>query len=164
MTNEDYMLMLGSNVYADTAYTLSYQAEKNIGDKTHLFTIENSENGLILTAEIRDENSGIIAKIDKNEFIQVNDDICVEGEVEKGNGLTLTRKKDGTVLFSARITEDQYIAVSGVFYVEGKKIYVTDRKMEINDVPRQTVNGVNVHDVFFVGTYDITLTDNGVVF
>lgn len=164
MTHEDYMFIMGSNVYADTEYKLSYQADKNTGDKSHLFTLENSENGLILTTEIRGENSELIAKIDRNKFIQVNENFDVEGEIERGKGLTLIRKEDGTVIFNARITEDQYIAVTGTFYVAGKKIYITDRKVEIDNVPRQTINGVNVHDVFFVGTYDITLTDNGVTF
>lgn len=162
MTRDDYMLILGSNVYADPVYTLSYQANKNTGDKTHLFTLENCDGGLILTTEIRDENSELIAKIDRNEIIQINEKFGVHGDIEKENGLTLTRKEDGTVIFSAGITEDQYIVVTGIFYAGGKKIRITDRTVEIDDVPRQTVNGVAMHDTIFVGTCNITLTDDGV--
>jgi len=61
MTHEDYMLIFGSNVYADQMYTVSYQ-DRDTGDRTPLFTLENSEDGLILTAEIRDKDSELIAK------------------------------------------------------------------------------------------------------
>ena len=161
MTRDDYMLILGSNVYADPVYRLSYQPEKNSGDRIPLFTLENCDGSLILTTEIRDENSEIIAKIDKNVFIQINENFDAQGEIEKENGLTLTRTEDGAVIFNAKITEDQYVEVAGTFYVGGKKIRITDRTVEINDVPRKAVNGVEMHDTIFVGTCDITITDDG---
>lgn len=163
MTHEDYMLTLGSNVYADQMYTVSYQ-DKNTGDRTHLFTLENSEDGLILTAEIRDKDSELIAKIDRNEFTQINGKFEARGETEEGNGLMLIEKGNDDVILNARITEDGYVAVSGIFYIGGKKIHITDRKVEINGVPRQTINGVNVHDTIFIGNNDITLTDDGLKF
>ena len=164
MTQDDYMLILGSNVYADQAYMVSYQTDKKTGDRTLLFTLENSDGNLTLTTEIRDENSELIAKIDRNELIQINKNFDMQGEIEKGSGLILTKRENGDSIFNAKITEDGYVAVSGIFYVESKKIRVTDRTVEINDTPRQTINGVNVHDTFFVGNYDITLTDDGLRF
>jgi hypothetical protein len=164
MIHDDYMLILGSNIYADQVYTVSYQADKNMGDKIPLFTLENCDSDLILTTEIRDKDSELIAKIDRNKFIQINEKVDVQGEIKKGNGLTLTRRENGDFIFNARITEDGYVAVSGIYYVEGKKIHITDRIVEINDTPRQTINGVNVHNTFFVGNYDITLTDDGLSF
>lgn len=164
MTHDDYMLILGSNIYADQAYMVSYQTDIETGDRTHLFTLENSDGNLTLTTEIRDENSELIAKIDRNELTQINKNFDVQGEIEKENGLTLTNRENGDVIFNAKITEDGYVAVSGIFYVGGKKIRITDRTVEINDTPRQTINGVNVHDTFFVGNYDITLTDDGLRF
>ena len=161
MIHDDYMLILGSNIYADPVYKLSYQPDRSTGDRTPLFILENCDGSLILTTEIRDENSELIAKIDKNEFAQINENFNVQGEIEKGNGLLLTRKEDGTVIFNAKITEDQYVAVIGTFYVGGKKIHITDRTVEINDMARKTVNGVDIHDAFFVGTCDITITDDG---
>ncbi len=163
MTHDDYMLILGSNVYADHMYTVSYQ-DKNTGDRTHLFSLENCDADLFLTTEILDKDSKLIAKIDKNELVQINDEFVVQGEIEKENGLMLTRKEDGDVILNVKITEDGYVAVSGIFYAGGKKIQVTDRKVEINDVPRQTINGVDVHDTFFIGNNNITLTDDGVKF
>lgn len=157
----DYMLVLGSNVYADPVYRLSYKPDRDIGDRTPLFTLENCDGGLILTTEIRDENSELIAKIDKNEFIKLNENFDAQGEIEKGTGLNLTRKEDGAVIFNARLTEDQYVAVTGTFYVGDKKIHITDRTVEINDVSRKSVNGVDMHDAIFVGTCDITITDDG---
>ena len=164
MTHDDYMLILGSNIYADQAYMVSYQTDIETGNRTHLFTLENSDDNLTLTTEIRDENSELIAKINRNELTQINKNFDVQGEIEKGNGLTLTRRENGDVIFNAKITEDGYVAVSGIFYVGGKKIRITDRTVEINDTPKQTINGVNVHDTFFVGNYDITLTDDGLRF
>ena len=164
MTHDDYMLILGSNIYADQAYMVSYQTDKETGDRTHLFTLENTDGNLTLTTEIRDENSELIAKIDNNELTQINKKFDVQGEIEKENGLMLTKRENGDVIFNAKIIEDGYVVVSGIFYVGGKKIRVTDRAVEINDIPRQTINGVNVHDTFFVGNYDITLTDDGLRF
>lgn len=161
MTHDDYMLILGSNVYADQMYTVSYQ-DKNTGDRMHLFTLENSDDGLILTAEILDKNSEIIAKIDRNKLTQISEKFDVQGEVEKEKGLTLTGRETGDVVFNARITEDGYMAVGGIFYAGDRKIHITDRKVEINDTSRQTINGVDVHDTFFVGKCNITLTDDGV--
>ena len=164
MTHDDYMLILGSNIYADQAYMVSYQTDIETGNRTHLFTLENSDDNLTLTTEIRDENSELIAKINRNELTQINKNFDVQGEIEKGNGVSLTRREYGDVIFNAKITEDGYVAVSGIFYVGGKKIRITDRTVEINDTPKQTINGVNVHDTFFVGNYDITLTDDGLRF
>ena len=162
MTKDEYMLILGSNIYADQIYTVSYQANKNTGNKIHLITLEKCDNDLILTTEIRDENSNLIAKISNNELIQVDEKFDVQGEIKKGNGFTLTRKKDNTVIFNARITEEGYIAVNGIFYAEGKKIHINDREVTIDDVLRQTINGVNMHNSIFIGTSDIMITDDGV--
>ena len=54
----------------------------------------------------------------------------------KENGLTLTRKNDGTVIFNVRITEDRYVIVNGIFYAEGKKIDIADSEVTIDDAPR----------------------------
>lgn len=163
MTHDDYMLILGSNIYADQIYTVSYQ-DKDTGEKTRLFTLENSDAGLILTTDIQDKDSELIAKIERNEFGQINDKFDLKGEIEKENGLTITRKENGDIILNARITEDGYVAINGIFYAGGKKIHITDRKVEINDVPRQTINGVNVHDTIFIGNNNITLTEDGLKF
>jgi hypothetical protein len=161
MTRDDYMLILGSNVYANPIYTVSYQADMNTGDKIHLFTLENKDEGLVITTEISDENSDLIAKIDESKLTQVNGKFDVQGKIEEENGFTLKRKEDGAVILSARITEIGYAAVTGIFHIAGKKIYVAERAVEIDDVPRQAINGVNMHDSIFVGTSEITLTDEG---
>jgi len=162
VTEDEYMLILGSNVYADPVYTLSYQANKDTGDKIHLVTLKNLSDGLILTTEIQDENSYPIAKINNNELIQGSEKFDLQGKIEEINGLTLTRKNDGVVIFNVRITEDGYVAVNGIFYAAGKKIHITDREVTIDDVPQQTINGVKMHDSIFIGTSDILITDSGI--
>jgi hypothetical protein len=163
MVQEEYMLMLGANIYANSEYTVLYQADINSEKKIPLFILENSETGLNLTTEIQDESSNLIAKIDKSERTQVNEKFDIQGKIEEGNGLTLTRKDNGAIILNTRITEDGYVVVTGIFHVGGKKIYIANRAVEIDDMPRQTINGVNIHDSIFVGTSEITLTDNGVV-
>lgn len=162
MNKDEYMLIFGSNFYVDQVYTLSYQANKDTGNKIHLITLENCDNRLCLKTEIRDENSDLIAKIDNSKFIQVDEKFDARGEIENGNGLTLTRKKDDTVIFNVKIIEEGYVAVTGIFYAGGKKIHITDSEVTIDDVPRQTINGVNMHDSIFIGTSDIIITDDGV--
>ena len=162
MSHEDYMLIIGTNVYANPTYTVSYEVDKVTGDRINLFTLENSEKGLILTAEIRDEYANLIAKIDKNEFTQLNEKFDVQGEIEKGTGLTLIGKEDGTVIFNARITEDEYVAVTEILHIRGKKIHIADDAVRIDDVTLQTVNGIKLHHNFFIGTGEITITDDGV--
>ena len=46
----------------------------------------------------------------------------------------LTGKEDGTVIFNARITEDGYVAVTGLFYIGGKKIHISGDTVKIDDV------------------------------
>ncbi len=162
MTNDEYMLVLGSNVYADPVYTLSYQANKNTGDKIHLVTLKNCNSGLILTTEIRNENSDLIAKINENELVQIDQKFDVHGEIEIENGLILTRKNDGTVIFNVRITEDGYVTVNGIFYAAGRKIHTAGSEVTIDDASQQTINGVKMHDSIFIGTSDILITDSGI--
>jgi hypothetical protein len=162
MVQEDYMLMLGANVYANPIYTVLYQADRNTDNKITLLTLENGEDSLNLTTEIRDENTDLIAKIDESKFIQVNEKFEGQGKIEEGNGLSLKRKENGDIILNVRVTEDGYVIVTGTFHVGGKKIYVADRTVEIDNMPRQTINGVKIHDSIFVGTPEITLTDDGV--
>jgi hypothetical protein len=52
--------------------------------------------------------------------------------------------------------------VNGIFYVEGKKIHITNSEVTIDDIPRQTINGMSMHSSIFIGTSDIMITDDGV--
>ena len=52
--------------------------------------------------------------------------------------------------------------MNGIFYAEGKKIHINDREVTIDDVLRQTINGVNMHNSIFIGTSDIMITDDRV--
>ena len=85
-----------------------------------------------------------------------------KGKSRKEMAITLTRKKDNTVVFNARITEEGYIAVNGIFYAEGKKIHITHSEVTIDDAPQQTINDVKMHDSIFIGTFDILITDSGI--
>jgi hypothetical protein len=164
MSDNDYMLALGANVYANPTYIVTYEIDKTTRDNIHLFTLENSNEGLILTAEVKDEAGNLVAKVDKNKLTLGDERIYVKGEIEKGPGLTLARKDDDTVILNTRITGDGYVAVTGTFHAGGKKIYIADDAVKIDDVNCQTIKGVNVHNSIFVGTGDITITDEGLKF
>jgi hypothetical protein len=164
MSDNDYMLILGANVYANPTYKVSYEVDKNTRESIPLFTLENTDKGLILSTEIKDESGNIIAKIDNNKPALVDESLDLKGEIEKGAGLTLTRKNEDTALLNARITEDGYVAVIGTFFAGGKKIYISNEAVKIDDEPRQTIKGVNLHNSIFVGTGDITITDEGLMF
>lgn len=164
MSHDDYMLIFGSNIYANPEYSVWYEGDKDIGNRIQLFTLENSDNDLLLTTELQDEHGNPIAKIEKNELSLLNENLEVEGEIERGNGFTITRKNDGKIFFNARITEDGYLAVTGDFYVNNKEIQISADTVKIDREIRQTIKGVNVHGTFFVGIGEITITDEGLKF
>ena len=163
MTKDEYMLILGSTFMQIQCIHCHIKRIRTLETRYTWLLWKNCTTSLILTTEIRDENSDLIAKINDNELIQVDEKFDVQGEIEKGNGLTLTRKKDSTVIFNVRITEDGYVTVNGIFYAEGKKIHIADREVTIDDAPQQTINGVKMHDSIFIGTSDIMITDSGSV-
>lgn len=63
-------------------------------------------------------------------------------KIETGSSPILTRKEDSGVIFSVKITEDGYGAVTGIFYVGDKKIHITGLTVEINDELRKSINSV----------------------
>ncbi|MGB9928383.1 MAG: hypothetical protein ACPK85_08265 [Methanosarcina sp.] len=164
MSHEDYMMIFGSNIYANPEYSVWYEGDKNIGEKVHLFTLENSENGLLLTAELQGKDGSTIAKIDKNKVSLLNENLEIKGQIEHENGLTVTRTEDGQVIFNAGINEDGYLAVTGVFHVNNKVIEISADTVKIDQEIRQTIKGINVHGTFFVGIGEITITDEGLKF
>lgn len=162
MSHEDYMLVFGSNIYANPEYSVWYEGDKNI--RVHLFTLENSDNGLLLTTELQDKDGSPMAKIDKNKVSLLNENLEMKGQIEQENGLAVTRKEDGQIIFNARINEDGYLAVTGVFHVNNKLIEISADTVKIDQEIRQTIKGVNVHGTFFVGIGEITMTDEGLKF
>lgn len=164
MSSEEYMLIFGSNIYANPTYTILFGEDEKIEDRIHLLTLENSDNGLLLTTDIQDESGNPVAKIDKNSFTQGAEKFDAKGEIESETGLTVRKKGDNATIFSARITEEGYIAVTGTYYIKGKKIEISDSDVKIDGEPRQTIKGINIHGTFFVGVGEITITDDGLKF
>jgi hypothetical protein len=164
MSSEEYMLIFGSNIYANPTYTILFGEDEKIEDRIHLLTLENSDKGLLLTTEIQDESGNPVAKIDKNNLTQTAEKFEIQGKIESETGLTVTKKEGNTVIFNARITEDGYIAVAGTYYIKGKKIEISDSEIKIDGELRQTIKGINIHGTFFVGVGDITITEDGLKF
>ena len=111
---------------------VSYLLDRETGKKMHLFTVENSDKGLILTANLRDRNANRIVEIDENKIKYIdNDNFTALGELEKGEGIKITKKDDKAVIFNARI-ENGLVKVTGVFNFAGSEIIVTDDEVVIN--------------------------------
>jgi hypothetical protein len=164
MSSEEYMLIFGSNIYANPTYTIMFGEDEKIEDRIPLITLENTDNGLLLTTEIQDESGNPVAKIDINNFTQTAEKFDMQSKIESETGITIRKKENNTTIFSARITEEGYIALTGTYYVKGKKIEISDSDVKIDGESRQTIKGINVHGTFFVGVGEITITDDGLKF
>lgn len=110
---------------------VSYKLLDEPNGKIDLFTIEDSNNGLILTTELRDVNKDIIAKIKKNTIEELNKDYKIEGAINNGTGFRVIRKNDGLVIFNIR-TIDETIKVTGFFDFAGWELNVTDDAIYVN--------------------------------
>lgn len=110
---------------------ISYELLDEPNGKMHLFTIEDSEQGLILTTELRDVNKNKIAKIKKNTIEELNKDYKIEGVINNGTDFRVIRKNDGLVIFNIR-TIDETIKVTGFFNFVGLELNVTDDAIYVN--------------------------------
>ena len=159
--SRSYKLKMGSNVYVNSTYNVSYEGIRPAGTK-HLFSLENSSKGLILTTEIFDEHNHLLARIIKNKIDYVCGKYDAHGVIEKGLGFMIKGKEDGNIIFSARIAKEGYIAVTGTFHVESKKLLITDEILRINDVSQENVNFVRAYGNIYSGIGDINITAHGV--
>ncbi|MGB9133099.1 MAG: hypothetical protein WCB90_10885 [Methanosarcina sp.] len=160
--SRNYKLKMGSNVYVNPTYKVSYEGNKPAGSTIHLFSLENSSKGLLLTTEIRDENNHFLAKIIKNKIDYVCEKYDAHGVIEKGLGFMIKGKEDGNIIFSAKITRDGYVAVTGNFHAGGKKLLISDETLRINDVSQENVNYVGAYGNIYSGIEDIVITAHGV--
>ncbi len=159
--SRNYKLKMGSNVYVNPAYNVSYEGNKPAGTK-HLFSLENSNTGLILTTEIFDENNHLLARIVKNKIEYVCKKFDAHGVIEKGLGFMIKGREDGNIIFSARVIKDGYVAVTGTFHVGSKKILITDEILRVNEVSQENVNFVRAYGNIYSGIRDINITSHGV--
>jgi hypothetical protein len=164
----NYKLNLGSNLFDQPIYAVSYEKDKNTGDKIHLFTLENSDHGLLLTTEIRDKDDDRLATIYRNEFKHIRfDKIDAYGEIEIDPGLTLIRKSDNVAIFNAKLNKDGCVAVTGTFCLgKSKKCQITDEKLLIKVYDSEDLNSFpETYQLFgnqFYGPGGVTITDNGI--
>lgn len=159
--SRNYKLKIGSNIYVNPVYNVSYEGVRPAGTK-HLFTLENSSKGMVLSTEIFDEKGHLIARVIKNKIEFVCEKFEAHGVIEQGLGFMIKGKKDGKILFNARTTKEGYAAVTGTFYAGNKKIYVTDEVLRINDESQENVNFVSTHGSIYSDIGDINITSHGV--
>ncbi len=128
-------LDIGTNVieFVNTPIScpVSYKLLDEPNGKMHLFTVEDSNKGLVLTTELRDSNKDIIVKIKNNTIEKLNEVYKTEGKIEDGSSFRVIRKNDGLIIFNIR-TIDETIKVTGFFDFVGWELNVTDDVIYIN--------------------------------
>ncbi|KKG32698.1 hypothetical protein [Methanosarcina mazei] len=159
-----YNLKMGSNTYINSVYRISYLVDETTNGMVHLFTLKNTNSGLILTTDIRDQYGDILAKIVENKVSFINNGYSAEGAIGNKSGITITRTEDGCVIFNATIIEDNYAKINGILHVGGKRLQITEEEIKIDDVNRDIINNISLHGNTFIGIGDIVITENGVRF
>jgi hypothetical protein len=96
-----------------------------------MFTIEDSNQGLILDTELRDADKNIIIKIRKNKIEKLDDNkYKVDGTIGIGNDFKVSRKEDDTVIFNLNANSES-VKVTGLFFFLGREIEITTDRVHI---------------------------------
>jgi hypothetical protein len=96
-----------------------------------MFTIEDSNQGLVLSTELRDVDKNIIVKIRKNKIERLNDNkYKVDGTIGIGNDFKVTRIEDNTVIFNLNANSES-VKVTGSFFFLDREIEITADRVNI---------------------------------
>ena len=99
-------------------------------DAHHLFTIEDSDLGLLVSADLRDKDSNPIVKITKNEIEKLDDKYKTNGVIGESESFKVIRKEDNVVMFDVKTIHDS-IKVTGYFYFGGREYSITENEVLI---------------------------------
>lgn len=126
-------LDLGSNIVEfvnrPVSCPISYRLLDEPNGDLPLFTLEDSNEGLLLKTEIRDADNNIIIKINKNIIENLNDnDYKVEGVIGKGNNFKIVRIDDDAVIFNLKADKES-VKVTGSFFFMGQEIEISPDKV-----------------------------------
>ncbi|MDY9924827.1 hypothetical protein [Methanosarcina sp.] len=126
-------LDLGSNIVEfvnrPVSCPISYRLLDEPEGDLPMFTIEDSNQGLLLKTELRDADNNIIVKISKNIIEKLNNkDYKVEGVIGIGNDFKVARTDNGAVIFNLKADNDS-VKVTGSFFFMGQEIEITPDKV-----------------------------------
>lgn len=128
-------LDLGSNIIKfvnrPVVCPISYRLLDEPNSYLPMFTIEDSNQGLILNTELRDADKNIIVKIRKNKIGKLNDNkYKVDGTIGIGNDFKVTRIEDNTVIFNLNANSES-VKVTGSFFFLDREIELTADRASI---------------------------------
>ena len=118
-------LNLGSNIVEfinrPVVCAISYHLLDEPNGYLPMFTVEDSNQGLILNTELRDADKNIIVKISKNNIEKLDDNkYKVDGIIGIGNDFKVIRKDDNAVIFNLK-ADNQSVKVTGLFFFLGSR-------------------------------------------
>lgn len=128
-------LDLGSNIIEfvnrPVVCPISYYLLDEPNGRLPMFTIEDSNQGLALSTELRDADKNIIVKIRKNKIEKLNDNkYKVDGTIGIGNYFKVTRIEDNTVIFNLNANSES-VKVTGSFFFLDREIELTADRVRI---------------------------------
>jgi len=99
-----------------------------------IFTVEDSNQGLILNTELRDANKNVIAKINRNTIEKLdNNKYEVDGIIGVGNDFKVIRKGDNVVIFNLK-ADNESVKITGLFSFYGSEIEITADRVHIKSI------------------------------
>lgn len=158
----NYALKMGSNVYINNEYNISYSVDGIGENKTNLFTLKNTRKGPILTTVIRDEYADELVKIDKNKIGSVRSDLIAEGSIKNKNGFILRNKITNDIIIHVNTTEDGFITVEGTLYVGVMRLKISPDSINIENIKTGETKNLEIYNNKLNGKKDILITDEGV--
>lgn len=128
-------LDLGSNIIEfinrPVACPISYQLLDEPNGCLPMFTIEDSNQGLILDTELRDADKNIIVKINRNIIEKLDDNkYKVNGIIGVGNDFKVIRKDDNAVIFNLK-ADNESVKVTGSFFFLDREVEITADQVHI---------------------------------
>ena len=122
-------LDLGSNIIEfvnrPLVCPISYRLLNEPNSDLPMFTMEDSNQGLILNTELRDADKRIIVKINKNTIEKLDDNkYKVDGIIGVGNDFKVIRIDDEAVVFNLK-ADNESVKVTGLFFFLDQEIEIT---------------------------------------
>lgn len=134
MNGKNYALLLGSNKYIHDKYRIFYEKDGKAGLYEPYLTLENTNHGLVLTADIYLRYNERAATVEKNKTSVLDDNYYWTGAIENGEGLKLIEKSTNQVKFNVFITNEGDACVTGTLILEKMRLYITRDFIKIDNI------------------------------
>jgi hypothetical protein len=131
---EYYSMVLGSTLFNNTNGAISFKNKS--GRILDLFRVEKENDQLLLSTEVKGENGKIIGKLKWNNFSYINENF--DGIINPSNeeiqfSCILRSKETNEEIINCTISKSGIISVKGVFFIESKRIEISDSSLKIGN-------------------------------